>query len=84
MIRVTRAEGRSPAGACLGSPGLSRRLAIVMLWLLFVRSLFVIVANRSAVVPQTQREEERKEEMQDEGEAETTDPFAPAAKSRNY
>ena len=44
----------------------------------------VCVCNRSAVVPQTQREEERKEEMQDEGEAETTDPFAPAAKSRNY
>ena len=66
MIRVTRAEGRSPAGACLGSPGLCRRLAIVMLWLLFVKSLFVIAANRSAVDPQG--EEERKEEMQDEGE----------------
>lgn len=59
----------------LGAPGLCRRL---------VKSWFVVVASRSAVVPQTQREEERKEEMQDEGEAETTDPFAPAAKSCNY
>ena len=68
----------------LVAPGLCMRLPLVMIWLLFVRSWFVVVASRSAVVPQTQREEERKKEMQDEGETETTDPFAPAAKSRNY